>query len=155
MSATDIPAFLAKLQRAHAARQRKLLGIDVAEVSGVDHPAHLREGWLIKKSARSDAADPLHPQHQDHPEHPADRHFLSQKESHTAEALHGARDLKPGEFKKLSDDATLGREECDCLSLTTSGSIAKAEREQYENRFEKSARYTAAEEAFLLGRDPE
>jgi len=31
--------------------QRQMINIDVTETSGVDHPAHGREGWLVKKSA--------------------------------------------------------------------------------------------------------
>jgi hypothetical protein len=34
-----------------AARQRKLTSTDVTEVSGVIHPAHLVEGWIIQKAA--------------------------------------------------------------------------------------------------------
>lgn len=36
---------------AEKARQRKMVNIDIAETSGVDHPAHLQEGWMILKSA--------------------------------------------------------------------------------------------------------
>jgi hypothetical protein len=31
--------------------QRKMVNIDVVETSGVDHPAHLHEGWVVMKSA--------------------------------------------------------------------------------------------------------
>lgn len=31
--------------------QRRMVDINVIETSGVDHPAHGREGWLVKKSA--------------------------------------------------------------------------------------------------------
>lgn len=142
MSFSDIPAFLVNLQKAHERRQqRKLLSIDVQEVSGVDHPAHLHEGWMIRKEAGAPHA------------HATDRHYLSDFETHTADALHGAADLKPGDSKKLTEEATLNRENCGCLSLTTAGTVAKAEREVHENRFEKSARYTPEEEAFLLGKD--
>lgn len=37
------------------ANQRKMVNLSVEETSGVDHPAHLHEGWIIKKSA-ADAA---------------------------------------------------------------------------------------------------
>lgn len=33
--------------------QRKMVNLSVEETSGVDHPAHLHEGWIIKKSAAS------------------------------------------------------------------------------------------------------
>jgi hypothetical protein len=36
-----------------------MVGIDVVETSGVDHPAHLREGWLVKKSATQADIDAL------------------------------------------------------------------------------------------------
>ncbi|ASR83904.1 hypothetical protein SEA_SHROOMS_23 [Arthrobacter phage Shrooms] len=32
-------------------QQRKMVGINVVETSGVDHPAHLHEGWVVCKSA--------------------------------------------------------------------------------------------------------
>ena len=37
------------------ARQRKLVKLNIKETSGVDHPAHLTEGWVVMKSA--DASD--------------------------------------------------------------------------------------------------
>lgn len=36
--------------------QRKMVNLSVEETSGVDHPAHLHEGWIIKKSAASAAS---------------------------------------------------------------------------------------------------
>lgn len=39
--------------------QRKMVDIDVVEVSGVDHPAHLREGWLVRKAATQADIDTL------------------------------------------------------------------------------------------------
>lgn len=33
------------------AKQRKMVNLSVEETSGVDHPAHLHEGWVILKSA--------------------------------------------------------------------------------------------------------
>lgn len=38
-----------------AQTQRKMVNLSVEETSGVDHPAHLHEGWIIKKSAASAA----------------------------------------------------------------------------------------------------
>lgn len=34
---------------------RKMTHLSIEETSGVDHPAHLREGWLVVKSADADA----------------------------------------------------------------------------------------------------
>jgi DNA primase len=36
-----------------------MVAIDVVETSGVDHPAHLREGWLVKKAATQADIDTL------------------------------------------------------------------------------------------------
>ena len=33
------------------ANQRKMVNLSIEETSGVDHPAHLHEGWLVIKSA--------------------------------------------------------------------------------------------------------
>ncbi len=32
-------------------RTRKMVNLSIEETSGVDHPAHLHEGWLVMKSA--------------------------------------------------------------------------------------------------------
>jgi hypothetical protein len=34
---------------------RKMVNLDIEETSGVDHPAHLNEGWLVMKSADSNS----------------------------------------------------------------------------------------------------
>lgn len=34
---------------------RKMVNLSIEETSGVDHPAHLHEGWLVMKAASSDA----------------------------------------------------------------------------------------------------
>lgn len=36
---------------------RKMVNLSIEETSGVDHPAHLHEGWLVMKSAGSDEVD--------------------------------------------------------------------------------------------------
>lgn len=33
------------------ARTRKMVNLDIEETSGVDHPAHLHDGWLVMKAA--------------------------------------------------------------------------------------------------------
>lgn len=40
-----------------AKRQRRLTGVRVTEVSAVDHPAHLQEGWVLQKSVDRSRAD--------------------------------------------------------------------------------------------------
>lgn len=39
--------------------QRKMVKIDVVETSGVDHPAHLTEGWVVMKAADTADVDAL------------------------------------------------------------------------------------------------
>lgn len=39
--------------------QRKMVEIDVVETSGVDHPAHLHEGWLVMKAADSKTVESI------------------------------------------------------------------------------------------------
>lgn len=34
-----------------ASRARKMVNLDIEETSGVDHPAHLHDGWLVMKAA--------------------------------------------------------------------------------------------------------
>ncbi len=41
------------------AKARKMVGLNIEETSGVDHPAHLHEGWLVIKSENSDVDDLL------------------------------------------------------------------------------------------------
>jgi len=38
-------------------RTRKMVNLAIEETSGVDHPAHLHEGWLVMKAADPDAVD--------------------------------------------------------------------------------------------------
>lgn len=41
-------------------KTRKMVNLSIEETSGVDHPAHLHEGWLVMKAAKpSDVADVL------------------------------------------------------------------------------------------------
>jgi len=41
------------------AKARKMVGLNIEETSGVDHPAHLHEGWLVIKSENSGVDDLL------------------------------------------------------------------------------------------------
>ena len=41
------------------AKTRKMVGLNIEETSGVDHPAHLHEGWLVIKSETSGVDDLL------------------------------------------------------------------------------------------------
>lgn len=41
------------------AKARKMVGLNIEETSGVDHPAHLHEGWLVIKSESSEVDDLL------------------------------------------------------------------------------------------------
>ena len=36
------------------AKAKKMVRLAVDETSGVDHPAHLSEGWLVMKSANAE-----------------------------------------------------------------------------------------------------
>lgn len=38
---------------------RKMVNLSIEETSGVDHPAHLHEGWLVMKAADAEAVDHL------------------------------------------------------------------------------------------------
>jgi len=40
-------------------KARKMVSLNIQETSGVDHPAHLQEGWLVIKSSDSDVSDLL------------------------------------------------------------------------------------------------
>lgn len=37
--------------------QRKMVALDVSETSGVDHPAHMHEGWVVMKSASPETVE--------------------------------------------------------------------------------------------------
>jgi hypothetical protein len=144
MGTDPISAFLAKLEKAHAARQqRKLQAIHVDEVSGVDHPAHLRPGWLVQKSAGT--------RH----DHRVDRHYLTGEEEATADGLHMTKSLAPGQSVPVSDDGSLNRETCGCLSLSSKTRTEQTAFEKHlDSRFEKDAdRYSPADIAFLLDGD--
>lgn len=38
-----------------ASKKRKMVSLQVTETSGVDHPAHLDEGWIVMKSASNES----------------------------------------------------------------------------------------------------
>ena len=38
-------------------RTKKLEDLEIVEASGVDHPAHLHEGWIVQKSTLTAALD--------------------------------------------------------------------------------------------------
>jgi len=40
-------------------KARKMVSLNIQETSGVDHPAHLQEGWLVIKSSDSDVSNLL------------------------------------------------------------------------------------------------
>jgi hypothetical protein len=40
-------------------KARKMVSLNIEEASGVDHPAHLQEGWLVIKSKDTDVSDLL------------------------------------------------------------------------------------------------
>ena len=40
-------------------KARKMVSLNIEEASGVDHPAHLQEGWLVIKSTDSDVSNLL------------------------------------------------------------------------------------------------
>jgi len=43
------------------AKARKMVNLDIEETSGVDHPAHLHEGWLVMKAVSQDEVDEVLP----------------------------------------------------------------------------------------------
>jgi hypothetical protein len=118
-------------------RQRKLTNIDIAEVSGVDRPAHLSEGWLLAKSAGGTPATPEQvaelfgtspvAKSAEQSDLPAGAFSLKAHEAQlVAKHLDG---LKPGEeteFRASGKGARLGKSASGHPYLTTPASIAKA-----------------------------
>jgi hypothetical protein len=47
------------MKRRSMAKARKMVGLNIEETSGVDHPAHLHEGWLVIKSENLTGVDDL------------------------------------------------------------------------------------------------
>jgi hypothetical protein len=39
-----------------SSKKRKMVALKVLETSGVDHPAHLEEGWIVMKNANATEA---------------------------------------------------------------------------------------------------
>jgi hypothetical protein len=146
----DVPAAIAKLEATHAARQRKMVNIDVVETSGVDRPAHGHEGWVVLKSAGPAKA------HQ----HLVDAHYLTVQEQETAQAFYRTDVLKSGESVQAAGEATIRRDTCGCLYLVTPDAVAKAAAEDFEKQLEQNRRgrtpewtLTPEEVAYLMGGD--
>lgn len=110
--------------------QRKLVDIEVVETSGVDHPAHLHPGWVVMKADGRKPAEP----HM----HLTEAHYLRPGEEDTAKGIYGSDDLKPGTSKEMSKDGTLGRDDCGCLYMKTSGTIARAEEESFKQHLARA-----------------
>ncbi|GAA4655681.1 hypothetical protein GCM10023346_48640 [Arthrobacter gyeryongensis] len=97
--------------------QRKLVNLDVREVSAVDFPAHGVEGWLVAKAAGTHRHDPAFG-------------YLSEAEEKTAAMLYG---IDSGTLRKSSTmtvpNGVIGRSACGCMYLSTPDTVAKAESE--------------------------
>lgn len=133
----NIPEFLRQVEKNQASRQqRKMIDIDVIEVSGVDHPAHMRRGWLVKKSAGK-AHD-----------HRKDAHYIDLAEETGLEPP-----LKAGESVPLGPGRTLGRDDCGCLYMLTPETVSRAEGEAYAKSIvrKEAPRYSPEDIRFLLG----
>jgi hypothetical protein len=149
MQHSDVPAAIAKIEAAHAARQKKLVNLDVVETSGVAHPAHLHEGWVVAKSA-GPARTVSH-------QHLPEVHYLTLQEQETARGFYGTDLLKSGESVQ-NGEASIKRDICGCLFMVTPESVQKAAdddivRQLGQNRRGRTADIylTPEEVAYLMG----
>jgi hypothetical protein len=95
--------------------QKKLVNLDVHEVSAVERPAHQVEGWIVMKSAGGT-----------HRHNPAYT-YLTEAEEKTAAMLYGI-DSDTLRKSATTDVAhgVIGRDSCGCTYLSTPDSLAKA-----------------------------
>jgi hypothetical protein len=92
------------------AKARKMVGLNIEETSGVDHPAHLHEGWLVIKSEHSGVDDLLSDLVSQNTE--SDKVLITEGTKETAmtpdenvEVVDKAIPAKPEEDKMSYDDA--------------------------------------------------
>lgn len=150
----SLDEFFVKLEANHKARQQsKLTRINVVETSGVAHPAHLTEGWVVLKSAGAD--------HQ----HRTDADYLAGMALATARELLKSDTVPTGGEKSFVGDPNrfLGRSNCGCLYLRTPETMEKSAAAAYFDGVNKAApkrtwtqeeaAYLTAEANKLLGRD--
>lgn len=85
-------------------KQRKMTKISVAETSGVDHPAHLHEGWMIRKDADAETVNKLFglpDTDQEGANNMADTQEQQEVEKASAEALQAKLDKALEEISEL------------------------------------------------------
>lgn len=123
---------------AHTRRTKKLADLEIVETSGVDHPAHLHEGWLVAKStldhALDEVADPTTPK------------TGAKMELETTDIETPVEDAEDQPIEAMVPKAADGeevRKELDSLRKELDEATAKAASLQDEREMEKAVARTA------------
>jgi uncharacterized small protein (DUF1192 family) len=113
------------------AKARKMVGLNIEETSGVDHPAHLQEGWLVIKSENSGVDDLLSDlQANQEP----DASLLTEETMPQDEKVELAAPMADDEKEKMS----YGDMEAQIKKLTDELEKTKAELEKTKGKMKKS-----------------
>jgi hypothetical protein len=113
------------------AKARKMVGLNIEETSGVDHPAHLQEGWLVIKSENSGVDDLLSDlQANQEP----DASLLTEETMPQDEKVELAAPMADDEKEKMS----YGDMEAQIKKLTDELEKTKAELEKTKSKMKKS-----------------
>jgi len=113
------------------AKARKMVGLNIEETSGVDHPAHLQEGWLVIKSENSGVDDLLSDlQANQEP----DASLLTEETMPQDEKVELAAPMADGEQGKMS----YADMEAQIKKLTDELEKTKAELEKTKGKMKKS-----------------
>jgi hypothetical protein len=124
---------------------RKMVNLSIEETSGVDHPAHLHEGWLVMKAADS---DDVRKAMQSNQEAPMDN------EMNVEDVLKEA----PDAVRKMYEDMQKATDEAVAKAAEAVAKAAEAEdtlRKERDERADSDAIVKARESYQSLGIDPE
>jgi hypothetical protein len=124
---------------------RKMVNLSIEETSGVDHPAHLHEGWLVMKAADS---DDVRKAMQSNQEAPMDN------EMNVEDVLKEA----PDAVRKMYEDMQKATDEAVAKADEAVAKAAEAEdtlRKERDERADSDAIVKARESYQSLGIDPE
>lgn len=133
-------------------RTRKMVNLAIEETSGVDHPAHLHEGWLVMKAADAavlEAVESLEADADPEVDNPADAqegHMEKQTEERLEDVLKEAPEAVRKAFEALEKQA----EEALAKAVAAEESLRKEREERLDAAAVEKARASFAH----LGLDP-
>lgn len=121
-----------------ATPQRKMVKLNVEETSGVDHPAHLHEGWIVTKAANRTQVDGLFGSVNTHQEEAPVADNVNKAEEGTAEGTAPDAGTPVETVPKADYDALVVERDALAAAAAASGAPGDGEGESAEKALEKA-----------------